>query len=206
VLRGPLPLASALVALAQLSKGRVVAGVGQGSSRADYDLAYGGFEDRLDRFDRSIEALRSLLQQESSLLGTRSVSGRDADIPVWVASWGSQAGLRRVARLGHGWMASAYNTEPDRFAAGLRVMAEERARLLAGRGSRTVGHDVDVGDRERRRADRVLVDVLAPIISRSPEAATGPSVRWFRAAVWSFQNHPPRDGGGQQGVPGGRRW
>jgi alkanesulfonate monooxygenase SsuD/methylene tetrahydromethanopterin reductase-like flavin-dependent oxidoreductase (luciferase family) len=26
-------------------------------------------------------------------------------VPLWVGSWGSAAGLRRVARLGDGWLA-----------------------------------------------------------------------------------------------------
>jgi hypothetical protein len=29
--------------------------------------------------------------------------------PIWICSWGSDAGLRRVARFGDGWLASAYN-------------------------------------------------------------------------------------------------
>jgi alkanesulfonate monooxygenase SsuD/methylene tetrahydromethanopterin reductase-like flavin-dependent oxidoreductase (luciferase family) len=49
--------------------------------------------------------------------------------PVWVASWGSPAGLRRVARLGDGWLASAYNTTPDRFRQGLDRLAHGRRRL-----------------------------------------------------------------------------
>ena len=36
--------------------------------------------------------------------------------PIWIGSWGSTAGLRRVARLGDGWLASGYNTTPDSFA------------------------------------------------------------------------------------------
>jgi hypothetical protein len=32
-----------------------------------------------------------------------------------VGSWGSKAGLRRTARLGDGWLASAYNTTPTGF-------------------------------------------------------------------------------------------
>ena len=35
--------------------------------------------------------------------------------PIWVGSWGSDAGLRRVARLADGWLASAYNTTPELF-------------------------------------------------------------------------------------------
>jgi alkanesulfonate monooxygenase SsuD/methylene tetrahydromethanopterin reductase-like flavin-dependent oxidoreductase (luciferase family) len=35
--------------------------------------------------------------------------------PIWTGSWGSDAGLRRTARLADGWLASAYNTTPDAF-------------------------------------------------------------------------------------------
>ena len=35
--------------------------------------------------------------------------------PIWVGSWGSEAGLRRTARLADGWLASAYNTTPTEF-------------------------------------------------------------------------------------------
>ena len=38
--------------------------------------------------------------------------------PIWIGSWGSDAGLRRVARSGDGWLASAYNTTPEQMAEG----------------------------------------------------------------------------------------
>ena len=55
VIRGPAVLAKALTALDVLSGGRVVAGVGPGSSTADYGLVGVPFEERWRRFD---EALR----------------------------------------------------------------------------------------------------------------------------------------------------
>ena len=35
--------------------------------------------------------------------------------PIMIASWGSEQGLRRVAKYGDGWMASADNITPDKF-------------------------------------------------------------------------------------------
>jgi alkanesulfonate monooxygenase SsuD/methylene tetrahydromethanopterin reductase-like flavin-dependent oxidoreductase (luciferase family) len=35
--------------------------------------------------------------------------------PVYIGSWGSEAGLKRVAKYGDGWMASAYNITPEKF-------------------------------------------------------------------------------------------
>ena len=53
-LRGPVPLAKALSALDVLSDGRVIAGVGPGSSKADYDAVGVPFEQRWQRFDETL--------------------------------------------------------------------------------------------------------------------------------------------------------
>jgi alkanesulfonate monooxygenase SsuD/methylene tetrahydromethanopterin reductase-like flavin-dependent oxidoreductase (luciferase family) len=174
-LRGPLPLASALAGLNHLTSGRVVAGVGAGSSRSDHDLANVEFEDRWSRFDGSVARLRTLLQGESSLSRTQLGGGPDTDIALWVASWGSDVGLRRVARLGDGWVASAYNTDPATFGAGLRSIAGERARLdlfpveLPGMVV-TMWTWVTESAAE---ADRILTQVLAPAVGRSAEHLRG---------------------------------
>ena len=64
VLRGPVPLAKALAALDVLSGGRMVAGVGPGSSERDYDAVGVPFDHRWKRFDESVRILRALLRQE----------------------------------------------------------------------------------------------------------------------------------------------
>src|SRR3954447_16222336 len=61
VIRGPVTLAKTLTALDVLSEGRVVAGVGPGSSKADYDAAGIPFEERWPRFDESLGVLRHLI-------------------------------------------------------------------------------------------------------------------------------------------------
>src|SRR5712691_3681656 len=61
-LRGPVPLAKALSALDVLSDGRVIAGVGPGSSRADYDAVGVPFEQRWQRFDETLQLIRAMLQ------------------------------------------------------------------------------------------------------------------------------------------------
>ena len=42
--------------------------------------------------------------------------------PIWVGSWGSAAGMRRVARLADGWLASGYNTTPEAFTTNLGAL------------------------------------------------------------------------------------
>src|SRR4051794_39077523 len=62
VLRGPVPLAKSLAALDVLSEGRLIAAVGPGSSKRDYDALGIPFDERWKRFDEAIETLRSLLE------------------------------------------------------------------------------------------------------------------------------------------------
>src|ERR1700678_1997548 len=61
-LRGPVPLAKALAALDVLSDGRVIAGAGPGSSKADYDAVGVPFEQRWQRFDDTLQLIKALLQ------------------------------------------------------------------------------------------------------------------------------------------------
>ena len=146
VVRGPVQTARTLGALQRLSGGRLVAGLGPGSSPRDYEAVGVPFEERWRRFDDAVEVLRPLLD------GT----------PVWIASWGSAAGMRRVARLGDGWLASGYNTPPDRF--------REGRDLLPGGFPNAVATMWLYVTESPRDADRVLEDVLAPLVNRPVEA------------------------------------
>ena len=144
VIRGPAQTAKMLAAIHSLSGGRLVAGLGPGSSARDYEAVGIPFEERWRRFDESVGSLRSLL-------------GADGP-PLWIASWGSPAGLRRVARLGDGWLASGYNTTPDRF-------AESRAALGTALPNALATMWLYVTD-SPAEANRVLTDVLSPLVGR----------------------------------------
>ncbi|MBJ7603065.1 MAG: LLM class flavin-dependent oxidoreductase [Candidatus Dormibacteraeota bacterium] len=101
--RGAGPLGSALAALQHLGDGRLTAAVTPGSTRADYEAVEADFDSRWSRFEREMPRLRDFLLRMLA----------DAAPPIWIASWGSRAGLRRVARLGDGWLASAYHGTPE---------------------------------------------------------------------------------------------
>jgi alkanesulfonate monooxygenase SsuD/methylene tetrahydromethanopterin reductase-like flavin-dependent oxidoreductase (luciferase family) len=126
VVRGPVAFAKQIAALDRLSGGRARVAVGPGSSARDYDVVGLDFEERWKRFDEVIGALRSLWQPEREpFVGTyystegidlAPVPAQSGGPPIWVGSWGSAAGLRRVARLADGWLASAYNISPPDFA------------------------------------------------------------------------------------------
>jgi len=177
-LRGPVPLAKTLAALDLLSGGRLVAGVGPGSSKRDYDALGISFEDRWKRFDEAVMILRALLRDEPVPVRPNHFALPDTPlapappgaegIPLWIGSWGSPAGLRRVARLGDGWLASAYNTTPEQFASAREALAVELARQgksAAQFPNALVTMWTWITD-DRTDADRVLSDVLCPLLRR----------------------------------------
>ena len=168
VLRGPVALAKALAAIDILSEGRLVAGVGPGSSERDYRMVGIPFEERWPRFDEAIAQLRALLAADSEL---QPGPWRSDGVPLWIGSWGSRAGLARVARAGDGWLASAYNTTPERFAAARTTLAQalaDRGRDPSGFPNALATMWTWVSD-DRAEGDRVLADVLAPILGRDPD-------------------------------------
>jgi alkanesulfonate monooxygenase SsuD/methylene tetrahydromethanopterin reductase-like flavin-dependent oxidoreductase (luciferase family) len=172
VLRGSAPLAKALAAIDVLSEGRLVAALGPGSSERDYRLVGIPFEERWKRFDEVIAQVRQLLGPDSELAPR---PWRDDGVPLWIGSWGSRAGLARVARAGDGWLASAYNTTPERFAAARTDLAQ----ALEGRGRDATGFPNALAtmwtwvSQDRAEGDRVLADVLAPILRRDPDELRG---------------------------------
>jgi alkanesulfonate monooxygenase SsuD/methylene tetrahydromethanopterin reductase-like flavin-dependent oxidoreductase (luciferase family) len=180
-LRGPVPVAKTLAALDVLSDGRVVAGVGPGSSERDYDAVGVPYEERWERFDEAVGILRSLLRGDPAPKTGRhyAVPGsqlapaprRPGGIPLWIGSWGSKAGLRRVARVGDGWLASAYNTTPDSFKAAKESLSEQldsRGRDR-GRFPNALATMWTWITEDARQEDSVLREVLAPLLRREPD-------------------------------------
>jgi alkanesulfonate monooxygenase SsuD/methylene tetrahydromethanopterin reductase-like flavin-dependent oxidoreductase (luciferase family) len=178
-LRGPVPLAKTLVALDVLSDGRLIAGLGPGSSQRDYDAVGVPFEERWSRFEEAVTILRALLGRAPAPKQTRFYTlpdddllpspVRDGGVPVWIGSWGSAAGLRRVAHLADGWLASAYNTTPTQFAAGRERLTTELHRQ--GRPADTFPNALVTMwtyiTENRAEWDHVLQNVLAPLLNRS---------------------------------------
>jgi alkanesulfonate monooxygenase SsuD/methylene tetrahydromethanopterin reductase-like flavin-dependent oxidoreductase (luciferase family) len=156
-LRGPVPLAKALAALDVLSDGRVIAGVGPGSSERDYEAVGVSYEERWQRFDEAVATLRALLRDDSLAPAPRRTGG----IPLWIGSWGSKAGLARVARLGDGWLASAYNTTPEAFGTAKESLPDRFPSALA-----TMWTWITEDERE---ADRMLSERLAPLLKRDAD-------------------------------------
>jgi alkanesulfonate monooxygenase SsuD/methylene tetrahydromethanopterin reductase-like flavin-dependent oxidoreductase (luciferase family) len=182
VIRGPVQLAKTLAAIDVLSEGRLIVGVGPGSSAADYAAVGIPFDERRRRFDETLSMLRVLLEAdggsfEGEFYATHGIvlEPRPAQRPrppIWVASWGSPSGMRLVAHHGDGWIASAYNTTPDRFGEGLGRIADELQ--VAGRAPETFPNAISTAwlyiTEDTRRAESVLTDILAPMLKRPVEA------------------------------------
>lgn len=181
VVRGPVSLAKSLAALDVLSGGHLIAGVGPGSSPQDYALVGIAFEERWKRFEEAIQLLRRLLKQDTPPFSGRFYAeastplepfpAQEPGVPIWIGSWGSEAGLRRVARLGDGWLASAYHVTPASFAdalARLHLSLHQVGREKAG-FPHALGSMFYYVTEDRRLAEELLVEVLSPTLGRPVE-------------------------------------
>lgn len=178
VVRGPVALAKTLGAIDRLSGGRLIACVGPGSSARDYAAVGIPFEERWKRLEEAIQALRALWNRDSAVFRGRFYNtegiilepfpAQPSGPPIWVGSWGSPAGLQRVARLGDGWLASGYNTTPELFAKNLRQLQEFL--VSAGKDPSSFPNAIATMwlyiTEEERVAERMLNEVLAPAINR----------------------------------------
>ena len=178
VLRGPAATAKILAAIDLLSGGRLVVGLGPGSSARDYELVGVPFEERWKRLDEAVQTLRAYWRAddvpfEGAFYSTAGFTltptpAQRPGPPIWIGSWGSPAGLKRVARLADGWLASGYNTTPELFAqAWSDVQAEVAAR---GRDVARFPNGIATMwcyvTEDRARAESILADVLAPMLNR----------------------------------------
>jgi alkanesulfonate monooxygenase SsuD/methylene tetrahydromethanopterin reductase-like flavin-dependent oxidoreductase (luciferase family) len=178
VVRGPVPVAKTFGAIDRLSGGRALVAVGPGSSREDYAAVGLDFSERWQRFDEAIGALRALWQPGGAPFVGRFYSTEGLSLepapaqpfgpPIWVGSWGSEAGLRRVARLADGWLASAYNTTPELFGEawqGLRTKLPDHGKSADTFPNALATMWCYITD-DRAEADRVLRERVVPTVHR----------------------------------------
>lgn len=176
--RTPAFAARTAAGLDALSGGRLTAALAAGSAPAAYRLAGVPYEERWERLDEAAPAMRAVLAGTPfrgvhyQVDGAEIRSGAPRPVPpLWVASWGSDAGLRRTARIGDGWLASAYATPVEAVPARRRRLAaylEEEGRDPAGFPCGVTTAFFHVSD-DARGPRRVLEDVLAPLLGGAPD-------------------------------------
>lgn len=196
--RGVAMCARTLATINHLVQGRFTAVLAPGSSTLGHRLA--GVEPSAlwSEFQEATVLIRALLGHQevidtgpvasaagSGLKGPSSTLVsvgrlRSAELespppPVWLASWGSPAGLRRVAHHADGWLASAYALDTDQFAVRLRELRQVAAQAGRDPGSVRSGLAtafIFVAESEREAA-RVLEQRLAPRLGKDPRALRG---------------------------------
>ena len=180
VVRHPAAVAQTFGSLDSMTGGRVILGVGAGAVEHDYAVTGIPWAERWARLDESIDFMRTLWGEDEPYfdgrfyhangVGPKPRPARAGGPPIWIGSWGSAAGLRRVARLGDGWIASGFNITPERFTAARQTLAAERAKLgksnaLPNALASVFTYISDDPDESRR----VATDILAPALGRDPD-------------------------------------
>ena len=107
----PLAIAKRYGTLDEVTAGRVILGVGVGTLREEFDLLGAPFEDRGDRADDAMRALRASLSAREPEYHGRYFDfegfvvdphARQTRVPLWVGGRTARS-LRRAVELGEGW-------------------------------------------------------------------------------------------------------
>ncbi len=114
--RSPIPVAKLLASVDVLSGGRLIVGAAIGWLEGEFDALGVPFKERVSRSEESLELFRTLWTQEHPQIETRRHHLHDVTVspmplqkprpPLYVGG-NSEGALRRVARLGDGWHATA---------------------------------------------------------------------------------------------------
>jgi probable F420-dependent oxidoreductase len=118
--RSPIPVAKLLASVDVLSGGRLIVGVAIGWLEGEFDALGVPFKERVSRSEEALELWRTLWTQARPELETKRHRLHDVTFspmplqkprpPLYVGG-NSEGALRRVARLGDGWHATATTVE-----------------------------------------------------------------------------------------------
>jgi alkanesulfonate monooxygenase SsuD/methylene tetrahydromethanopterin reductase-like flavin-dependent oxidoreductase (luciferase family) len=187
VVRNPIVCAKALAAIDILSSGRLFAGVGPGSHRGDYDACGMDFSERWSRFSEALQIFVMLLSSNNTSKSIdykgKYYTLRDIILlpkpvqkphpPIYVGSWGSEVGLKRLAKYSNGWMASAYNITPTKFKEKWNFLLAYRKSLGKDEEEELFDNSVmsmfGYIDDDKDRVRKVVREILAPALRRPAE-------------------------------------
>lgn len=167
-LHHPVELAHRILSLVEVCGGRLILGVGAGSSEADFAALQRDYSGRLDALHRDLAPLRSLLR--TGQWGDVSLNPIPGPAPpIFYGTWGG--GIERAAREFDGWIASA------RFAQAQRLEAQlKRYRAAGGRRAIVttiiVNRDTDLGKlraRLQQYADYGFDDAVIMFMPGAPD-------------------------------------
>lgn len=177
-LRHPVVMAQTLATLDILSGGNLVIGVGEGSTAKDFDAVGLPFEERRRRLNEAVPLLRRLFKEEHVTHQGTHYSFEDISVlphplqqpypPIWVSSWGSEVGMRRVARIGDGWVASGWHSTPGEYGEARRIL--DRELVSRGKDPASFPGSADTIYVYTDESDKRAVEVAEPIIRHTTNA------------------------------------
>ena len=120
-LRRPVELAHRILTAHLVCGGRLLLGVGAGSTKTDFDAVGVDFATRMEAMDEALVTMRRLWRGEQ--VGAASLTPWDATVggpPVLIGSWSGKQWITRAATAFDGWIASGAKTSYATLADGIR--------------------------------------------------------------------------------------
>jgi alkanesulfonate monooxygenase SsuD/methylene tetrahydromethanopterin reductase-like flavin-dependent oxidoreductase (luciferase family) len=120
-LRRPVELAHRILTAHLVAGGRLLLGVGAGSTKADFDAVGADFATRMQALDEALAVMRPLWRGEQ--VGAARLTPWPAAVggpPVLIGSWSGKQWIARAAKDFDGWIASAAKTSYTALADGIR--------------------------------------------------------------------------------------
>ena len=173
--RDPTLVAKQVSTLDTLSGGRIRLGVGVGWQESEYEALGADFHTRGARMDEAIPLLRTYWSEpqvtlagrhyRATAMGMEPKPPQGRRLPIWIGG-GSDAALRRVGRLGDGWLASRVTDAADgrQSIATIHRYAEE-----AGRDPATLGFQSMVAPPPRDAEGKRFYTEHARVVARVGE-------------------------------------
>jgi alkanesulfonate monooxygenase SsuD/methylene tetrahydromethanopterin reductase-like flavin-dependent oxidoreductase (luciferase family) len=124
-LRHPIELAHRVMSVQALSGGRLRLGVGSGSTRADFELLGGDYDQRFRTLRSSLELMGKAWRGEPVNGGALSPwPGCEGGPPILIGAWRSPRWITFAAKECQGWTPSGRYSSLDDLEAGMRVYRE----------------------------------------------------------------------------------
>jgi len=188
-LRHPVEHAHRVQSINMLSKGRLIFGVGSGSTKHDFDAVQADFTARFKTLTRDLDIMRRTWNGEG-VFGNPLTAwpGTEGGPRVMLGAWRSERWINLAAGQLQGWISSGIYSEPEDLAIGMKMYraAGGKRAILANvftdfRGpdapnSRAAANKItlycspaEARDRLKRLADLGLDDVLLMVPFDAPE-------------------------------------
>jgi alkanesulfonate monooxygenase SsuD/methylene tetrahydromethanopterin reductase-like flavin-dependent oxidoreductase (luciferase family) len=124
-LRNPVELAHRVQSLQAMSNGRLILGVGSGSTRDDFELLGYDYDHRFRTFKNDLEIMNRVWNGEPVNGGTLATwPGCKGGPPILIGAWRSLRWITYAARQAQGWTPSGRFSSWDDLEVGMKIYRE----------------------------------------------------------------------------------